>query len=135
MIENQSVLILKEDLAISKENNMNDVFDILQKNKIELVLINIENDGYYDPALNIIFINQLLNEEKQKEVILHELGHVINHKELASLYNNPSYRTKMEYEATKYMITYLINESDGQFNYSDVLQNYNLGLGWECKFK
>lgn len=114
---------------------MNELFDILQKNDIELVLINIESDGYYDPALNIIFINQLLNEEKQKEVILHELGHVFNHKELTSLYNNPSYRTKMEYEATNYMITYLINESDGQFNYSNVLENYNLGLGWECKFE
>ena len=114
---------------------MDNVFDLLELNNIELVLINLESKGYYDPALNIIFINQLLDEEKQKEVILHELGHVLNHNDLVSLYNIASYRTKMEYEATKYMITYLINESDGQFNYSNVLENYNLGLGWECKLK
>lgn len=114
---------------------MDSVFDLLERNNIELVLISLENKGYYDSALNIIFINQLLDEEKQKEVILHELGHVLNHKDLVCLYNNTSYRAKMEHEATKYMITYLINESDGQFNYSNVLQNYNLGLGWECKFE
>jgi len=114
---------------------MDSVFNLLERNKIELVLIIIESNGYYDSALNVIFINQLLDEEKQKEVILHELGHVLNHKDLSSLYNNPSYRTKMEYEATKYMITYLINESDGQFNYSNILESYKLGLGWECNFK
>jgi len=114
---------------------MDNVFNLLERNNIELVLIIIENNGYYDPALNVIFINQLLEEEKQKEVILHELGHVLNHKDFSSLYNNPSYRSKMENEATKFMIRYLINESEGQFNYSRVLEKYNLGLGWEGKIK
>ena len=114
---------------------MDSVFDLLELNNIELVLISIESNGYYDPALNIIFINQLLDEEKQKEVILHELGHVLNHKDLASLYSNKSYRSKMENEATKFMIKYLINECDGQFNYSSVLEKYNLGIGWEGKIK
>lgn len=135
MIENQFVLILKEDLVISEGKYMDSVFDLLELNNIELVLISIESNGYYDPALNIIFINQLLDEEKQKEVILHELGHVLNHKDLASLYSNKSYHAKMENEATNYMIKYLINEAEGQFNYSNVLESYKLGLGWECNLK
>lgn len=114
---------------------MDDIFEMLKVNDVEIVLLDMKSCGYYNTELKVIFINEKLNEDEQKEVILHELGHVLNHKDLVSLYNIPSYRTKMEYEATKYMITYLINESDGQFNYSNVLENYNLGLGWECKFE
>lgn len=114
---------------------MGDIFEVLKVNNVEMVLLDMKSRGYYNTDLKVIFINENLDEDEQKEVILHELGHVLNHKDLASLYNNPSYRAKMEYEATKYMITYLINESDGQFNYSNVLENYNLGLGWECKFE
>lgn len=112
---------------------MDSVFDLLELNNIELVLISIESNGYYDPALNIIFINQLLDEEKQKEVILHELGHVLNHKDLAYLYSSTSYHAKMENEATDFMIKYLINEAEGHYNYSKVLESYKLGLGWENK--
>lgn len=111
---------------------MDDIFEVLKVNDVEIVLLDMKSHGYYNTELKVIFINEKLDEDEQKEAILHELGHVLNHKDLVSLYNIPSYRTKMEYEANKYMITYLINESDGQFNYSNVLENYNLGLGWEC---
>ena len=114
---------------------MDNVFDLLEANNIEIVSLDMKHCGYYNSELKVIFINENLDEEKQKEVVLHELGHVINHKDLSSLYNNPSYRTKMENEATKFMIRYLINESEGQFNYSRVLEKYNLGLGWEGKIK
>ncbi|WP_029276242.1 ImmA/IrrE family metallo-endopeptidase [Carnobacterium jeotgali] len=114
---------------------MDSVLDLLKRNEVEMILISLDNNGYYDPSLKIIFINQSLNEEKQKEVILHELGHALNHKDLSALYNKPTFRFKMENEATSFMMKSLIDESEGHFNYSDVIENYNLGIGWECRLK
>lgn len=111
------------------------VYKVLKENGIELVSIILEKNGYYDPKLKMMFVDESLNEEKQKEVILHELGHALNHEEFAALYNNPAFRSKMESEATYYMMEYLIKESDGHFDYSTVIENYKLGLGWESKIK
>lgn len=111
------------------------MLELLEENGIELVLISLENDGYYDPNLNTMFVNQNLDEEKQKEVILHELGHALHHKDLAALYDKPVFNFKMESEATSFMMSSLINEFEGHFNYSDVLENFKLGLGWETKIK
>lgn len=135
MIEKQFVLILKEDSAASKEVYMDIMFDLLEENGIELVLINLEKNGYYNPVLKTMFVNQALDEEDQKEVILHELGHALNHNDISVLYDQPVFKFKMENEATSFMMNHLIKEYDGHFNYSDVLENYNLGLGWECKLK
>lgn len=114
---------------------MDNLFNLLKENGIELIFIDLEKHGYYNPQLKMIFINRSLSEEKQKEVILHELGHVINHEEFSVLYNKSTFRLKMENEATYYMMSHLINESDGHFNYSDVFDRYKLGLGWERKLK
>lgn len=112
---------------------MGDIFELLEANDIEIVLLDMKSGGYYNSDLKVIFINENLEEDKQKEVILHELGHVLNHKDLSCLYNNKSYRAKMENEATNFMIKYLINEAEGHYNYSKVLESYKLGLGWENK--
>lgn len=112
---------------------MDNVFELIEANDIEVVLLNMESGGYYNSTLKVIFINENLDEDSQKEVLLHELGHVLKHKDFSPLYKNFYYRSKMENEATKYMVKYLVDESDGQFNYSEVLENYNLGLGWEGK--
>ena len=114
---------------------MGSIEGLLKENGIELVMINLEKEGYYIPKSKMMVINEELSEEKQKEVILHELGHALNHKEFTALYNSPVFKSKMENEATYYMINYLINESEGQFNYSDVFENFELGLGWETKIK
>lgn len=114
---------------------MDDVSELIEANDIEIVLLDIESGGYYNPILKVIFINENLDEENQKEVILHELGHALNHNDLSLLYDKPTFKVKMEHEATSFMMNYLIKESEGQFNYSDVLENFNLGLGWETKIK
>ena len=112
---------------------MNSIYSLLKENGIEIALISIDKNGYYDPTLKIMFINQALNEESQKDVILHELGHALNHKDLAALYNNPVFKSKMENEANCYMMKYLIKEYEGHFNYVEVFQRYKLGIGWEDK--
>ena len=38
-------------------------------NGIELVLLDLESDGCYIPSLKTIFINERLDEAKQKEII------------------------------------------------------------------
>ena len=114
---------------------MDNVYCLLKENNIDLILLKLEKNGYYDPKSKAMFINQNISYEKQKEVILHELGHALNHKDLSLLYSKPSFRFKMENEANSFMMNSLIEESEGQFNYSDVLEAYKLGLGWEFKLK
>ncbi|WP_414838454.1 ImmA/IrrE family metallo-endopeptidase [Carnobacterium sp. TMP28] len=114
---------------------MDGIFNLLKSNDIELALIELENNGYYNSDLKTIFINQNLNEKRQKEVILHELGHALNHKEFSPLYSRSSFKLKMENEANSFMMNNLIEESEGHFNYSDVLETFKLGLGWDFKIK
>ncbi|MFL2100054.1 ImmA/IrrE family metallo-endopeptidase [Desemzia sp. FAM 23989] len=114
---------------------MDKIYSLIKENEINIVLINLEGEGFYNSDLKVIFINESLSEEKQKEVILHELGHALNHKDLSILYDKPVFRSKMENEATSFMMDYLIKESDGHFDYSGVFENYNLGLGWETRIK
>lgn len=114
---------------------MDNFYGLLKDNGIELVLLSLKKNGYYNHDLKTMFVNESLDEEKQKEVILHELGHALNHNDLSALYDKPVFRSKMENEANYFMMNYLIDESDGHFDYSSVLENFKLGIGWECKLK
>ncbi|MBO0482002.1 ImmA/IrrE family metallo-endopeptidase [Candidatus Enterococcus courvalinii] len=114
---------------------MEKVKELLASHGIELVVMELEKRGYYFDDLNLMVINQNQSEEKQKQVILHELYHALNHSEFNALYSNPVFHSKMENEANTSMINYLIQENDGQFNYTSVLEEFNLGLGWECHLK
>lgn len=112
------------------------IYDSMKEKGIELVMINLEKDGYYNPNLKMMFINKSLSEERQKEVILHEFFHAIDHADFPYLYDYSSvFRLKMENEAVAYMMSHLIEESGGLFDYSSVLENYKLGIGWECKLR
>ena len=42
---------------------------MLAANGTEIVMIDIEKDGYYNPDLKMMFINKNLDETKQKEII------------------------------------------------------------------
>ena len=115
---------------------MKKIYEALRENGIELVMIDIEKGGYYNPNLKMMFINKELDEAQQKEIILHEFCHAVDHAEFPFLYDESSvFRLKMEGEAVSYMVNHLIEESGGQFDYSGVFESYKLGLGWECKLK
>lgn len=105
--------------------------ELLEKNGIELVFSELEKNGYYSNKFKTMFVNQELSEERQREVILHELGHFLKHDDYFFLYNNPLFHDKMENEANRYMIQGLIDYYEGCFNYSSVIEKYHLGLGWE----
>ena len=110
------------------------MYELLEENGIELVFSELEKNGYYSNKFKTMFVNQALSEEEQREVILHELGHFLKHDDYFSLYNNPLFHDKMEYEANCYMIDTLIDYSEGYFNYSSVAEKYHLGLGWNGRF-
>lgn len=114
---------------------MDSIEELLYKNGIALEVTDIASDGFYIPKLRTMFVNQELDPENQKAVILHELKHALDHSELWVLYKLPVFHQKMEAEADSYMINHLIAENGGQYNYSGLFEEYNLGLGWECNLK
>lgn len=105
----------------------------LDENGINLSVTKTGTKGFYIPKLRTIFVSEDLTEEEQKMVILHELEHGLSHSEFSILYESFVYHTKMEYEADRSMIDYLIQENDGYYNYSGVLEEFGLGLGWESR--
>lgn len=101
---------------------------------IKLVFMDIEAEGCYVPEWRTIFVASYLTEESAKEVIYHELKHGLDHTEFAALYKLPIYHSKMESEANDYMITELIRENDGEYNYSQLIEEFQVGLGWDQKY-
>lgn len=84
-------------------------------------------NGIYVDEIKVVFVSRDLAPEKQKQVILHELGH-INHSEIE--YKNALIRC--ENEANRNMIHHLLAdaldglESPEDFNYLKFMEYYNL---------
>lgn len=112
---------------------MDEIRTLLKEHGIGVEITITDSKGFYVPSLKTIFVNQDLDEEEQKEVVLHEACHALDHNELAPLYSKPVFRMKMENEANSFMVNYQINENDGLYNYSNVIEKYKLGLGWYPK--
>lgn len=100
---------------------------------IELVYMKLECKGCYIPGYKTIFVNEELSEIEARSVIYHELGHIKRHTDMFNLYDSPTMHSKMEYEANQFMIDNLIADSDGHYNYSQVLDIFKLGMGWQFK--
>ena len=84
-------------------------------------------NGIYIDEIKVVFVSKNLAPEKQKQVILHELGH-IDHTEAE--YRNA--KIKCENEADRNMIHHLLVdaldqlENPSEFNYLDFMKFYNL---------
>lgn len=84
-------------------------------------------NGIYIDEIKVVFVSKDLAPEKQKQVILHELGH-IDHTEAE--YRNA--KIKCENEADRNMIHHLLVdaldqlENPSEFNYLDFMKFYNL---------
>ena len=104
----------------------------LEELKIDLLLMDIEKPGYYISDSKTIIASNKLDEIGLKEVILHELKHIMDHEDYIILYQKSfAIHSKLECEATNYMISELINESEGYFNYTNVISKYKLSMGFE----
>ena len=84
-------------------------------------------NGIYIDEIKVVFVSKNLAPEKQKQVILHELGH-IDHTEAE--YRNA--KIKCENEADRNMIHHLLVdaldqlENPSDFNYLKFMEFYNL---------
>lgn len=84
-------------------------------------------NGIYIDEIKVVFVSKDLSPDKQKQVILHELGH-IDHTEAE--YKNA--KIKCENEADRNMTHHLLEdafanlESPEDFNYLKFMEFYNL---------
>ena len=101
---------------------------------INLEIISMEAPGCYVPQWKSIFINENLNEDEMKLVILHEIKHVIDHADYSNLYKETITRMKMEAEANDYMIRQIINEHDNVYNYSQLVDSFRINMGNDVKY-
>ncbi|GMA06983.1 hypothetical protein GCM10025886_01340 [Tetragenococcus halophilus subsp. flandriensis] len=113
---------------------MNELFKKLNKLGINLVEREMEKNGYYLPEAKIMFINESLTEEEKKYTIYHELAHHLDHSDYIALYRKPVYHYKMESEADDYAINQLIKEHDGVYNYSQLIDKFNISMGKDEKY-
>ena len=86
-----------------------------------------DRNGIYVDEIKVVFVSKNLTPEKQKQVILHELGHV-DHTEAE--YRNA--KIKCENEADRNMIHHLLEDALGElddpqdFDYLKFMEYYNL---------
>ena len=84
-------------------------------------------NGIYIDEIKVVFVSKNLAPEKQKQVILHELGHI---GQTEQEYKNT--KIKCENEADRNMIHHLLVdaldqlENPSDFNYLDFMKFYNL---------
>lgn len=116
-----SLYIYKKALADIKKADSNNVFDIAKSKNIELIYCNEFNKllGMYAYMLKsrIILLSNNLDEQTERIVLAHELGHDALHRKLAkntglkefNLYNMSS---ATEYEANAYASHILISDKD-----------------------
>lgn len=104
--------------------------DICQKYgvKIEYFDKNLWNrNGIYIDEIKVVFVSKDLSPDKQKQVILHELGHI---GQTEKEYQNALIRC--ENEANRNMIHHLLVDAleelddPSDFNYLDFMKFYNL---------
>jgi hypothetical protein len=101
---------------------------------VEIIFMELENTAYYIPELKFIFVNQELDEFQMRIAIYHELKHSLDHDLFTALYKNNVYHSKLEAEADEYMLREIIKDFDGYYNYSQLMEEFNLKLGWDVKF-
>lgn len=95
----------------------------------------LDSDGYFISAINTIVIKADLSEWKMKLALLHELGHASKHYNNGRLYNiSFSLYSKMENEANLYMINTIIEENEGQYNFTQLIDEFDIGMGYDVRF-
>lgn len=101
---------------------------------IKIEIIDMESKGCYISGLRTMFINEKLTDEEMKRVILHELKHALDHVEYSNLYKKPITHLKLEAEANDYMIRKIIEENGGVYNYTQLIQEFKIGMGKDVKY-
>ncbi|MGX4686341.1 hypothetical protein JNUCC83_05495 [Vagococcus sp. JNUCC 83] len=115
---------------------MKKIKEILKKNNIELIVTELENDGFCIIKSKTIFVNCYLSEQRTIEVILHEAEHILSHSDYMELYRaSYFYHSKFENEADSYVINTLLEDCNYQYNYSMMLEEFGVGMGYDTKYQ
>lgn len=100
------------------------------------IVVNTEVSGsFYVADISTIVINGNLSELEFNKVLLHEIGHHIEDKELTHLYNASFVaHSKMEYQANMYMLDILVNEYKNmcdEINFCHFMQLFDISARYE----
>lgn len=128
-------------MTLSLENKIKRIaselgVDILENDSLDA-------DGHYIAKYNLIVIKSSLSEKEKLKIILHELGHASKHHDNHYLYNLTfSLHSKMEYEATCFMIEHLLDSylakadlEPQDINYMKFIEDNNLNTKFELLIK
>ncbi len=113
---------------------MLEIKESLYKLGIKLEFIEMESKGCFINDLKTMFVNNALSENEIKMVIYHELKHALDHADYVCLYKKPIYLIKMESEANDFMIRQVIAENGGVYNYTQLVEEFKIGMGKDVKF-
>lgn len=109
---------------------MRKIKDILADYDIQIERSELLEDAVYDPLTNNIYIGKNSSGIILRNAILHEAGHGILHNEYKVLYHSTAVsHLKMESEANKFMVNYLVQEyletygTDVPVNIYDFMRN------------
>lgn len=100
---------------------------------IDVRFIELKKDGYCLIELKMIFINQDLPEGKATEVLIHELAHFKLHSDYSILYKMGVPHLKMEQEAVDYAVKRIIEDNDGVYNYTQLIEEFKIGMGSDVR--
>lgn len=115
---------------------MNDIIKRVNELGYDVYFLEIDSCGFMLPDLQTIIISQNLDEESQIQILLHEFKHALSHTDYIYLYSSsPMIHCQMEREADEYMVKNYIKMKGGVGSISGVMEDLNLGLGWEEKIK
>lgn len=106
----------------------------LKSEGINVYLVDMNKKGMCIVNENTILISSKLSEEEQIKVTRHELKH-FDHKDFFELYKQFVYRSKFEYEANSYVIDSFIEENENQFNYSMLMEEFSIGIGYDTRYQ
>lgn len=106
----------------------------LGKLGIKLEFIGMESKGCFISDLDTMFVNNALSEDEMKMVIYHEMKHALDHADYTSLYKEPVFLIKMESEANEYMVRKIIEDNGGVYNYTQLIEGFNIGMGSDVRF-
>lgn len=111
--------------------------NIIEELKVKIVYDDcLGTDGHYLAVINVIVINNNLSDYRKKKVLLHELGHAAMHQDNYKLYKIAfALHSKMENQADSYMIDNFIEENDNQFNYSMIMEEFSIGIGYDTRYQ
>ncbi len=113
---------------------LNEFIRWLKSEGITVYFLDMEKEGICLIDKKMILISSKLSDYEQLKVARHELKH-FDHKDFFELYKQSCYKSKFENEADIFIIESFIKENENQFNYSMLMDEFSMGIGYDTKYQ